>query len=72
MKRKKGQGEGGETKGQTRIKAADQEIINTDKAVSNLLKEHSKLKRRLEEVQNPEFLIDLKKALKETDDEIKK
>ena len=37
-----------------------------------MLKEHSKLKRRLEEVQNPEFLIDLKKALKETDDEIKK
>jgi hypothetical protein len=32
-----------------------------------LLKEHGKLRKRLEEVQNPEFLIDLKKNIKETD-----
>ena len=33
-----------------RIKAADQEILNTDKAVTNLVREHTKLRRRLEEV----------------------
>lgn len=53
-----------------RIRAADQEIVNTDKAVSNLLREHTKLRRRLEEVRNPEFLIGLKRQLKETEDEI--
>lgn len=45
----------------SRLKAADQEIANTDKAVSNLLREHTKLKRRLDEVRDPEFLITLKK-----------
>ena len=43
-----------------RIKAAEQEIVNTDKAVANLMREHTRLKRRLEEVRNPDFLINLK------------
>ena len=33
-----------------RIKAAEQEIVNTDKSVQNLLKEHNQLKKRLTEV----------------------
>jgi len=62
----------GSVTGSTRIRAADQEIANTDKAVGNLLKEHAKLRRRLEEVQNPEFLINLKRHLKETEAEIQR
>ena len=58
------------SRGSTRIRAADQEIVNTDKAVTNLVREHTKLKRRLEEVQNPEFLINLKRRLRETELEI--
>lgn len=73
LKKKKGKKDDDvSSRGSTRIRAADQEIINTDKAVSNLLKEHTKLRKRLEEVQNPEFLIDLKKALKDVDSEITK
>ena len=34
----------------SKMRSADQEILNTDKAVGNLMKEHGKLKRRLEEV----------------------
>lgn len=44
----------------SRLKAAEQEIVNTDKAVANLMREHNKLKRRLEEVRNPDYLINLK------------
>lgn len=55
------------SRGSTRIKAAEQEIVNNDKAVTNLMKEHAQLRRRLEEVQNPEFLINLKQQLKEAD-----
>jgi hypothetical protein len=56
----------------SRLKAADQEILNTDKAVGNLLREHTKLKRRLDEVRDPEFLINLKKQLKDTEDDIQR
>jgi cysteinyl-tRNA synthetase len=68
--RKKKMEKDGESVGSTRVRAADQEILNTDKAVQNLLKEHTKLRKRLEEVQNPEFLIDLKKQLKEVEIQI--
>ena len=47
-------------------------MINSDKAIVNLLREHGNLKRRLEEVQNPEFLISLKRQLKETEEEIQR
>lgn len=52
IKKKKliGDSKEGGSRGSTRVRAADQEIINTDKAVQNLLKEHGKLRRRLEEV----------------------
>lgn len=36
------------------------------------MREHAKLKRRLEEVQNPEFLINLKRQYKETELEIER
>ena len=50
LKKKKGKKDDDvSSRGSTRIRAADQEIINTDKAVSNLLKEHNKLRKRLEE-----------------------
>jgi len=36
-----------------------------------LIKEHQRLKKRLEEIQNPDFLINLKKNLRIVDREIK-
>ena len=62
----------GSSRGSARIKAAEHEMINSDKAIVNLLREHGNLKRRLEEVQNPEFLISLKRQLKETEEEIQR
>jgi hypothetical protein len=50
---------------------AEKEIQNTDKAIINLMKEHAKLKKRLELVQQPDFLVNLKKDLKTTEEEIK-
>ena len=47
------------------------EIQNTDKAIQNLIREHQKVKRRLEEVQNPDFLLNLKKNIRTTEKEIK-
>jgi len=57
--------------GSQRIRTKEEEIKNTDKAIQNLVREHQRLRRRLEEVQSPDFLINLKKKLKETDQEIK-
>ena len=54
-----------------RIKTKEQEITNTDKAIQNLVKEHARVKKRLEEVQAPDFLLNLKKNLKNVDQEIK-
>jgi hypothetical protein len=36
-----------------------------------LIKEHQRLKRRLEEVQSPDFLINLKKNIRNAEKEIK-
>jgi hypothetical protein len=47
LKKKKYGGTVKSSVGPTRIKAAEQEIINTDKAIVNLMKEHGNLKRRL-------------------------
>ena len=40
-------------------------MSNQDKAIINLKKEHARLSRRLEEVQDPEFLLSLKRQIKE-------
>jgi hypothetical protein len=53
------------------VQVADREIQNTDKAIINLMKEHAKLKKRLELVQQPDFLVNLKKDLRTTEEEIK-
>ena len=50
---------------------AERELQNTDKAIINLTKEHSKLKKRLEMIQQPNFLVNLKRDIKTTQDEIK-
>ena len=50
---------------------AERELQNTDKAIVNLMKEHNKLKRRLEMIQQPDFLLNLKRDLKTTQEEIK-
>jgi hypothetical protein len=49
----------------------DKETQNMDKAIVNLMKEHNKLKKRLELIQQPDFLINLKRDLKTTEEEIK-
>jgi chromosome segregation ATPase len=55
----------------SRIRAADREVVTIEKNASTLVKEHNKLKKRLEEVQNPEFVTNLKRQLKNADEEIK-
>ena len=45
---------------------AERELQNTDKAIINLTKEHSKLKKRLEMIQQPNFLVNLKRDIKTT------
>ncbi len=50
---------------------AERELQNTDKAIVNLMKEHNKLKKRLEMIQQPDFLLNLKRDLKTTQEEIK-
>jgi len=47
------------------------EAANTDKAILNLMKEHNKLKRRLEIVSQPDYLVNLKRDLRITEEEIK-
>ena len=42
---------------------AEREVQIADKAIVNLMKEHNKLKKRLELVQQPDFLLNLKKDL---------
>ena len=50
---------------------AEREVQIADKAIVNLMKEHNKLKKRLELVQQPDFLINLKRDLRTTEEEIK-
>ena len=69
LRRKKFQGES--RPGSQRIRAREKEIQNTDKAIQNLVREHQRLKRRLEEVQSPDFLLNLKKSVRDTEKEIK-
>jgi len=53
-----------------KIKTRQKEIENTDKAIKNLIKEHSRVKRRLDEVQSPDFLLNLKMSIKSSEKEI--
>ena len=53
------------------VSVADTTNPTTDKAIINLMKEHAKLKKRLEIIQQPDFLINLKKDLRTTEEEIK-
>eukprot|EP00347_Sterkiella_histriomuscorum_P015656 403356196 len=57
--------------GSQKIRTREKEIQNTDKAISNLIREHQRLKKRLEEVQSPDFLLNLKKNIRSTEQEIK-
>ena len=53
------------------MSVAEREIQTTDKAIVNLMKEHAKLKKRLDMIQQPDFLMNLKRDLKTTQEEIK-
>lgn len=66
-----GASETGERPGSQRIRAREKEIENTDKAIQNLIREHQRVKKRLEEVQSPDFLLNLKKSIKNSEKEIK-
>ena len=46
-------------------------MVNDAKIVRNLEKERDKLKRRLDKIKEPDFLLGLKKELRVTKEEIK-
>ena len=64
-------GEGPERPGSQKIRTRQKEIENTDKAIKNLVKEHARVRKRLEEVQSPDFLLNLKMNIKNAEREIK-
>jgi len=45
--------------------------IHADKATLSLMKEHDKLKKRLKLITQPDFLVNLKRDLRITEEEIK-
>ena len=47
------------------------EATHTDKAIVQLMKEHNKLKKRLDVVSQPDYLINLKRDLRITEEEMK-
>ena len=49
----------------------ERELKNDHKALRNLQREHKRLKERLDEVSQPDFLIKLKRERRTTEDEIK-
>jgi hypothetical protein len=49
----------------------DQQSLVADKATMSLMKEHEKLKKRLKLIMQPDFLVNLKRDLRVTEDEIK-
>lgn len=57
--------------GSQKIRTRQKEIENTDKAIKNMIKEHQRVKKRLEEVQSPDFLLNLKMNIKNAEKEIK-
>jgi len=69
LRRKKFHGES--RPGSQRIRAREKEIQNTDKAIQNLVREHQRLRRRLEEVQSPDFLLNMKKSIRAAEKDIK-
>lgn len=48
-----------------------QQAIYADKATMSLMKEHEKLKKRLKLIMQPDFLVNLKRDLRVTEEEIK-
>ena len=62
---------GNERPGSQKIKTRQKEIENTDKAIKNMVKEHQRVKKRLEEVQSPDFLLNLKMSIKSSEKQMK-
>lgn len=48
-----------------------QQSLYADKATMSLMKEHEKLKKRLKLITQPDFLVNLKRDLRVTEEEIK-
>ena len=63
-------GADGDRPGSQKVKTRQKEIENTDKAIKNLIQEHLRVKKRLEEVQSPDFLLNLKMSIKGSEKEI--
>ena len=53
------------------LRTRNEEIKNSDKQMMNLMNEHQRLQKRLEEVSNPNYMIDLRNSIKEAEDKIK-
>ena len=70
--------EGGEVPGRSQSPVDNRSMVsqsvtvaNTDKATISLMKEHEKLKRRLKKITQPDYLVNLKRDLRATEEEIK-
>jgi hypothetical protein len=70
--------EGGEVPGRSQSPVDNRSMVsqsvtvaNTDKATLSLMKEHEKLKRRLKKITQPDYLVNLKRDLRATEEEIK-
>lgn len=53
------------------IQGGEGQSLYADKATMSLMKEHEKLKKRLKLITQPDFLVNLKRDLRVTEDEIK-
>jgi len=49
----------------------EHELLNSDKAIQNLLQEKQRLLKRRQELSEPNYLLNLKRDLKTTEQEIK-
>lgn len=54
------------------LKARNEEVKNSDKQMMNLMTEHQRLQKRLEEIANPSYMIDLRTNIKDAESQIKK
>jgi len=57
--------------GETEIKIKDREIENADKQMSNLLNEYNTVKKRIEQVGDYNYAVDLKAKVQENEQKIK-
>jgi myosin heavy subunit len=53
------------------LRARHEEVKNSDKQIMNLMTEHQRLTKRLSEISDPSYMINLRNGIKEAEDKIK-